>query len=206
MAARLRLASHVPLPNLTGIKAVPVAFSTASIGRDSGNTFPELSSNFKAAHVKVVISFMAHLSLQMPPTPRCKLIAVMFWGLAEFLHTLDRAGRWMLDSEVARATRGGYAFLDTYLWLSTLSLSRALYKVTPKFHYLTHHIDDLRSGANPRFQHVFLDEDFMGKLRRLGSKCHRRLAPLRMLQRWSLFMANRWQIRKRHGHLRLRAQ
>ena len=45
---------------------------------------------------------------------------------------------------------------------------------------------------NPRRQDLFLAEDFIGKVKRVGKKCHKRLVSLRAAQRRVILMATKW--------------
>jgi hypothetical protein len=198
---------HIDPRFLLGLKRVPLHLTMAGLNREVQTTYPELGSNFKAAHVKIVACFMAHLvnEVMMLRDAHGKSIATMFWGMADLLHTLDTSPRWLSAEQINRAQRAGGAYLLAYQSLATeaMNMGKCLYKMKPKFHYMCHHVMELESGWNPRFQHCFNDEDFMGKLHRLGSHCHRKSAPLRILQRWALFIANRWEKRRRIGVLRV---
>eukprot|EP00969_Alexandrium_andersonii_P247016 10916576-Alexandrium_andersonii.AAC.1 len=61
-----------------------------ALGRESKTVYPELSSNYKAAHVKILLAYMAHLTYKLGLTDRrSQLRASLFWGIAKFLHVLD---------------------------------------------------------------------------------------------------------------------
>ena len=131
-----------------------------------------------------------------------KLRASMLWGLSEFFHVLDRGGRWLTSGEIRRAQYAGYLHLISYQRLAVIAFSKGecLWKVRPKMHYNTHHIDDIaKHGTNPRFRHCFLDEDFMGKLARLGKHCSKKTVSRRLLQRYLLFISQRWDRGRRCG-------
>ncbi len=192
---------------LLGLKRVPLHLTLVGLNREVQTTYPELGSNFKAAHVKILACFMAYFvnEVLMLRDAHGMKIATMFYGLADFLHTLDTSPRFLSAEQINRAQRAGGAYLLAYQSLATeaMNMGTCLYTMKPKFHYMCHHVMDLESGWNPRFQHCFNDEDFMGKMHRMGSHCHRRSAPLRILQRWTLFIANRWEKRRRMGVLRV---
>ena len=130
---------------------------------------------------------------------RSNLRAVAFWGMATFIATLDAASRWLEQTEIELAQRAGNLCINAYLTLANMALEsgQCLYVIRPKVHYMVHHVDDLSNSWNPRFWMTFQDEDMMGKLARLGRKCHRVTMPLRFLQRYALFMARRWARREK---------
>ena len=48
------------------------------------------------------------------------------------------------------------------------------FKLRPKTHYMDHHAGYVQRGWNPRMNHTFMDEDYMGKLSRMGRICHKK--------------------------------
>ncbi len=81
---------HIDPRFLLGLKRVPLHFTMAGLNREVQTTYPELGSNFKAAHVNIVACFMAHLvnEVMVLRDAHGKSIATMFWGMADFVaHT-----------------------------------------------------------------------------------------------------------------------
>ena len=65
--------------------------------------------------MKLSCTYMAHLTGKVNLNDeRSRLRASMFWGLAEFIHTLDVSGMWMTRDEIRRAQNSGYVFLLAY--------------------------------------------------------------------------------------------
>ena len=189
-----------------GMSAPPGMFTLRSLNREHTTTYPELSSKFKAAHVKNMIHYMAELTHRLVGTSfRSQTRATLFWALSRFVHVLDTAGRWLTEREISEAQEAGFLFLACYGKLAQLALARdeKLWKLKPKLHYLAHHFLDLSNSWNPRFTHAFLEEDFLGKVVRLGQRCHRTTISLRFLQRYILLQATRWQRRRRRGVFKL---
>jgi hypothetical protein len=62
------------------------------------------------------------------------------------------------------------------------------WRLQPKLHCLVHISEDHRIFlVNARTYHCFIDEDFVGLVKRLALKCHRGdLLELRILLRWLL--------------------
>ena len=70
----------------------------------------------------------------------------------------------------------------------------------PKHHYAEHiRMDMAECVINPKYQTCFGEEDLLGKLKKIGSKTHRRVASTRLVQRYLLYVALRWSDRKRIG-------
>jgi hypothetical protein len=64
----------------------------------------------------------------------------------------------------------------------------ALWKVLPKHHYLMHvFLKVTTERVNPRKVTNFMDEDFLGKISRLGKSVSAKTASLRILQRYLLY-------------------
>ena len=86
-------------------------------------------------------------------------------------------------------------FLVTYRSLA-LAASRSdtsRWRLRPTFHYLHHVIQTIRDDkVNVLFSTCFLDEDFMGKVKKLASRTHRARVGERTLQRYVLLLAVRW--------------
>ena len=69
-------------------------FTLSNLGRESATVYPELASTFKAAHVKIILSFLAELGRTLGLTDVAgKIRATMLWAVANFLNVPDRSGR-----------------------------------------------------------------------------------------------------------------
>ena len=82
-----------------------------------------------------------------------------------------------------------------YSWLArdAYDSARARWKLRPKFHYFAHVLLRLRKNLeNPRRFDLCTAEDFMGRLRKVGSQCHRVTASKNILRRHCLVLARRW--------------
>jgi hypothetical protein len=126
-------------------------FTLASLGRDSGATYPELSSHFKAAVVKLLIAWVAHESLAVDPDPVRQAHA---WLLAEWVAILTRAGIWLTADEKRRAGEVGRLYLLAHAYLAKQHLATtprklpaALFFVRPKHHCFDHIVMSLATIA-----------------------------------------------------------
>ena len=60
-------------------------------------------------------------------------------------------------------------FLASYCWEHQVMA----FKMRPKHHYVWHVATDvLTSKLNPRINHVWSDEKFLGCIKRIGCRCH----------------------------------
>ena len=82
--------------------------------------------------------------------------------------------------------------LTAYNWLSSWAEREdlALYPVQPKCHALLH--IGLDFGMNPRQAICMLDEDMVGRCKRLYNGCHGSSAPKRSLKRYLIIVGLRW--------------
>jgi hypothetical protein len=70
-----------------------------------------------------------------------------------------------------------------------------LNEVRPKLHYFAHLLLELVvTFENPRRQDLFSAEDYIGKIKRIGSMCHRSVVGLRVVQRLSNLLCLRWHL------------
>ena len=62
----------------------------------------------------------------------------------------------------------------------------------PKFHYMTHSAHDQSKVTNPRWVHVYADEDMVGKVKKIVVACHAKTASTRVLERYNILFGARW--------------
>lgn len=193
----------------------PGRFTKVGLNRESKKKYPEMPSVFKACQMKLVTAFLASKTravcedLQrqagVPPATmlRAKVRASCIWGLANAEYIMD-CGRLLLPREHAvECKRSIYTYLQCVQWLSHDSQVRGtyMYYIKPKCHYIEHQAMELSEtdpwSLNPRCVSCMCDETFMGKLLKIGKKTHSITASLRVLQRYLLFIAIRWEKRRR---------
>ena len=82
--------------------------------------------------------------------------------------------------------------LLAYNWLSSWAAGEdsKLYPMKPKCHALQHIAMDF--GVNPRRTVCYLDEDVVGRSKRIYNGCHGSSAPYRSLQRYLIIIGIRW--------------
>lgn len=84
-----------------GMRPVRRALTTKNIKAQGTDTFeyPELSSVFKAIHIKHMIYYLAHRYAEGAATPIEKVRSVCVWSLADFLHKVDVGPQHLSHSE-----------------------------------------------------------------------------------------------------------
>ena len=124
----------------------------------------------------------------------------MAWHILYFVELCDHRPIILTPVDAASLQEHGRAFLSLYQhlreWASVSG--RSAYHVRPKLHYFAELVEDLTvTRENPRRQDLFNAESFLGKIKNVGRKVHRRKAPQRICQRRRLHLLSRWQKR---GH------
>ena len=179
-------------------------FSKKVLGWDGQNTYPSLASFIKGAHVKLIIIWLANENINVvndgiDVNPHAQLRATCNFAFVKFITILDGGGLFVMDPDRDNAVKWGKAYLLCYQALAATAYEAelCLYKIRPKMHYFAHLLIELGlSGENPRRYDLFGAESFMGKIRKLGSQCHRANMPLRILHRYLLFLGHRWRNTK----------
>ena len=182
--------------------------SLRSIGRgDSTLQYPEISSIWKAASIKVLIFFMAVKSEQLCTTGHYqKLIATHLWSLAEYLWVCGISGLEFDDQQRRRAMHAGRIYLLTLQSLNVIAKEEGLWlwRVRPKNHYFCHTLLELQSSAiNPKIFSTAAKESFLFKLKRIGQSCHTHTVGDQVLKKYWIYMQHRIRVRQKTGRLRL---
>ena len=103
---------------------------------------------------------------------------------------MEQASRFLTPSQGAELHALGMKVVRTIERLAIIGLCKGInrWRLQPKLHCLVHISEDHRIFlVNVRTYHCFIDEDFVGLVKRLALKCHRGdLLELRILLRWLL--------------------
>ena len=137
----------------------------------------------KAWHLTVFLQFLVHY-VGLPGVQCDDRIKIVLWAADNFvahLHECRSRGVWLTQSEVEQAVQTGSLWQQQHLLLHQAYsnwCSFKLWNIRPKFHLLTHVIDELRVTAkNPVVHATWMDEDWVRKV-------HRRTAPRSILSRY----------------------
>ena len=120
---------------------------------------------------------------------------------------MRRAGRHMRAKERRALAHCTEAALQLYRWQHVRAKQRglALWKLLPKLHAWSHIAYD-NGGTNPRHVHCYVDEDMVGRMKRLYVRCHARSAPSTALLRYILLQCMHWLDKFEQAHPRLQPQ
>jgi hypothetical protein len=181
-------------------------------------TCPELSSTIKAARVVCINHYLCQrvvdiadkvgleVGLDAPDAPAgvpcdkaaliAKLRGTMAWAYMEQHRTLDQAGMFLTDAEVLSFCRS--VNLYNVSLQNLISIDRKhIWRARPKNHGMDHLCITLilNSRLNPKKSSCLLEEDFLGKMKRIGrgirgGNCIS--VATRILDRYILALSLRW--------------
>ena len=145
------------------------------------NDFPVMEKKMKGINSKMAFLFLAWLVVGIvregvDTTPYARKRAAMAWSLHEVIRLFDEQPRWMPRPFADRAYLVGFNFLRCYQQLAAeaVACNRCAYKLRPKFHGFAHLLMEVReTRENPKGRDAFDAEDYVGKVKRLASQCHR---------------------------------
>ena len=102
------------------------------------------------------------------------------------------AGKFLSTDERQALTRHFESALLAYNWLASWADREGhyLYPERPKLHALLHIAMDF--SMNPRRVTCMLDEDMVGRSKRIYNACHPTSAPQRSLMRYLIIVGLRW--------------
>ncbi len=188
---------------LARVPRVPGRFTLASLGRTSKKEFPCMSQLFKASHMKTLLFYTARKARGLDTfTDRSRKRRCCTWALVQALHVCDTAGLFLAPAQVAEVVSCGELFFGLYHALAAESAQNTTYcwLVRPKMHYFQHMIIDVaKFPINFRYTQTLQDEDFLGKMKRVGSRCHGATVGHRALERHLLHLGVRWARRRKTG-------
>ncbi|CAJ1430526.1 unnamed protein product [Effrenium voratum] len=155
--------------------------------------YAELGSKFKAAHVKIMLWWLAKktqiITDESDGDHLLTVMAACCFGLGRFVEVLDHAGLVLSTSESSEASRCLFLFLRSYQFLALHFQQQRLlvFKMRPKHHYLWHTACEIREyKINQRMFHTWDDESFLGKLKYIARHCHGRTMSRRLFDRYLL--------------------
>ena len=189
-------------------KLAGITLKSGHVGkmRQSRQEYPELPKKLKGMQIQAMTFYVAHLTKETNDGSRQRsLRAACMYGIAAFLNLLWSSlsrGKILTETEAEAANFYGTLHVHAYLELAAASEAKRehLYKVRPKLHYMMHIIDRLEvDRVNPLSVATICDEDFMGKLKQIGRRCHATSMLERVILRRSIFLRLRWRRRRRTG-------
>jgi hypothetical protein len=107
---------------------------------------------------------------------------------------MRRNSRFMsdMDSQLLADATEGAMFAYNLLAVEAQEHYIMNWKILPKMHLLEHSAYDMAQHANPRVIHGYSDEDLVGKIKSIITKCHPLTAGKRAMQRYILRLGPYW--------------
>ena len=128
--------------------------------------------------------------------------ACCVWCLVSAIHILDN-NDMLLTRSVSKEVKH---LLDQFLihwqglWQESVARGLKRWKMRPKHHYVEElGIWTVQNEVNIRFAQCFMDESFLGYLKRVATKCDSVTVLKRVYQRLFLNWAERWHETRRHA-------
>lgn len=165
---------------------------------------PQLDSQIKAGRVRTLLAFITFVMVQLIDSnlvPQNKIMygkvrACCCWTLDTALSIWNQCKSVaMSPGDVTTASWLCRVHSASYQYLAVQSLRerRLLWKVRPKSHYFVHFVDFYETtGLSPIHMSAFLDEDFMGKARKICLSCHGATFMKQWARRYVLKRALQW--------------
>ncbi len=164
---------------------------------------PTIEKKMKGAVCKQIFRFAAHKAVAKASSPAASRYAVvrgsMAWRALAFFELCDTKPIILTAADAGELQQHGREFLSLYAYLREWSDScgRAAYGLRPKLHYFAEMVEELSfSRENPRRQDLFNAESYLGKVKNVGRRVHRRQAPKRICHRLRIKMLSRWSKRR----------
>jgi len=188
--------------------APKLSLRTLGLG-DSNATYPELSSQWKAAPTTVLLFFIAHKCEQVCKNSAYeKLIATHMWAAAEFKFVTKHSGLELLPTERARALHAGRVYLLTLQSLNKIAKDRGLFlwRTRPKNHAFDHILITMQtSPINPEVFSCMKRESMLGALKKIAKSCSRITVSKTVLEKWLCAQKCRINLRQRSQKFRITA-
>ena len=146
---------------------------------DNLEHFPHMAG--KAALLKDLVDFVeAEVQLYWIAWPEdtqvCHILRCC-WGIAEYGRLTRRGGEVLEETKASAVVAAGKAFLQSFSWLADHAKASGMqrWKVRPKMHMFAHQLMMVEmTGWNPKAWSCWMDEDFMGRLKKVVTRTRSR--------------------------------
>ena len=147
----------------------------------------------KAAAIRCMVYWFKEICDSASGTFHGRVRATMMNGFVEADEVMRGSGRHLTPEAQLKVAAAMEQALCAYNFLATEALEKGerLWKLVPKHHVMTHVVYD-NFGSNPRKMSCYLDEDMVGRMKRIYMKCHPSTAPTTSLKRYIILCGLRW--------------
>ena len=184
-------------------------WNTNTISWEGNKDYPTLASAIKGADCKAIFMWVSRRSAQRfdasTASPLQRLRATALWSLRKFVDTCDHASLFLTEAEASDACWCGWVFLRAYQRMACVCKAQklCLFKLRSKLHYFAHLLLDLRrSRENPSRYQLFIQEDYMQRVKLLGKALHAKGMEKTIAHRWCIFFAHRWHCKTQQRRFR----
>lgn len=162
-----------------------------------GDEYSELSSRYKASHVRLMLMWLACKSQQtadrMPGNTCLQVLASCCYGLQRACEIQTHGGLILEENEAQEASTQVWVFICCFQWLALKCQAdgKLLFKCRPKLHYMAHTADDLATLRLNQLKlfATFAEESFLGRIKTIACQVHGKTLTLRVFQRYILTLA-----------------
>lgn len=167
------------------------AFTVSGLSMSTLNSWPCLRA--KAFNTLMVTKWLGNYMLceakASPQNEHVQRCATMLWGFTRVFDVCDEASMFLTPTQISELGKSREASLFSYAALaieaSSAAPAKALFPMKPKHHLYDHCLRHaMKTGRNPGWHTAFADEDFIGKIKSLASRCHTKTMAKRTLQRY----------------------
>lgn len=147
----------------------------------------------KAAAIRSMVYWFKVICGRAATTLHGSLRATMMNSFVEADEIMRRSGRHLPPEAQVQLAKAMERALCAYNALAAEAIEAdvRLWKLLPKHHAMTHIAYD-NGGTNPRKVSCYLDEDMVGRMKRIYCMCHGSTAPRTSLQRYIILCGLRW--------------
>ena len=147
----------------------------------------------KAANCLLVCQWLSDVCCRdaaaLPSGHHDQIRATTLWGFAQTFSILQSEQHWVSDDAVHRLRTTRAASCQGYNALSAFAEASKInrFPMKPKLHLFDHCCrDTFDFRENPTFCWVFADEDMIGKVKAIASRCHPFKMGVRTIKRWAM--------------------
>ncbi len=183
----------------TGVEPCP-RFDKSKLAPTKGE-FPHFSQQLaKASQTRYLMRWLRSV-LDKPGVSSGTYGGIRFMMMKAFMDfedVCDRNGRFLAHPDRQSIARHMETALLCMNSLSCRALDRGkfMWHLIPKCHMATHLAYDFAaSGVNPRRVTCYADEDMVGKVKKIVTRCHGVSAGRTCLQRYAILVGTRWWTR-----------
>lgn len=162
----------------------------------SDKDYSELSTKFKACHVKIMVYWIAKKTKEAaeshPQDIVLQVLATCCFALQKCITILDNEGLILDHNTAAEASDMLLLHVKAYAWLAAFFYTerKMIFRIRPKLHYIWHQAMQLKKWRiNIGAFATFHDESFLGKIKAVATACHGKTMTARVYERYILCLA-----------------